>query len=68
MAYAGVAIKAAREGAGLTLRQLAALCEPKVSFVYLSQVERGEREPSERWLRDVNQALAAYMTEQRRAS
>lgn len=68
MAYAGIAIKAARQGAGLTLRQLADMCDPKVSFVYLSQVERGDRIPSERWLRSVNEALAAYLVEQRRAS
>jgi transcriptional regulator with XRE-family HTH domain len=65
MANANVALKAMREGAGLSLRDLAELCDPPVSFVYLSQVERGLREPSERWLRTVTQALATHAIERR---
>jgi transcriptional regulator with XRE-family HTH domain len=51
----GSAIKLMREGQGLTLRQLAALA--KTSPSYLSQVERGERVPTQRWLDSVTKAL-----------
>ena len=48
-----------REAQGLTLRQLADMSE--TSFSYLSLVEREKREPTDRWLRDVTDALAKYM-------
>lgn len=48
-----------REAQDLSLRELSALS--KTSYAYLSLVERGEREPSERWLRAVTEALGKYM-------
>lgn len=45
-----------REAQGLTLRQLADLSG--TSFSYLSQVERGDKAPTRRWLADVTDALA----------
>lgn len=45
-----------RQAQGLTLRQLAA--SAKTSPSYIAQVERGEREPSDRWLASVTDALA----------
>lgn len=43
-----------REAQNLTLRQVAE--RAGVSFAYLAQVERG-KEPTDRWLRDVLEAL-----------
>lgn len=51
----GAFIKAQRQMANLSLRQLSALTE--VSNPYLSQVERGLHEPSVRVLRSIAQAL-----------
>jgi transcriptional regulator with XRE-family HTH domain len=48
-----------REAQGLTLRQLSDLSG--TSFAYLSQVEREKRQPTDRWLRDVTDALAKHM-------
>ena len=48
---------------GLSLRQLADKAD--VSYPYLSKVERGMAEPTDRWVRDVNQALADYALELR---
>lgn len=45
-----------REAQGLTLRQLATMADTSAS--YIAQVERGEREPSRRWLASVTDALA----------
>lgn len=45
-----------REAQGLTLRQLAA--KSGTNPAYISQVERGKREPSQRWLHAVTTALA----------
>jgi transcriptional regulator with XRE-family HTH domain len=59
MTHPGSAIRAMREAQGLTLRQLADLSE--TSFSYLSLVEREKREPTDRWLRDVTDALAKHM-------
>ena len=59
MTHPGTAIRAMREAQGLTLRQLADMSE--TSFSYLSLVEREKREPTDRWLRDVTDALAKYM-------
>lgn len=59
MAHAGTAIRAMREAQNLTLRGLAELSG--TSHAYLSLVERGEREPSARWLRSVTDALARHM-------
>lgn len=48
-----------REAQGLTLRQLADLSG--TSFSYLAGVERQKRKPTDRWLRDVTDALAKHM-------
>ena len=48
-----------RKAQGLTLRELAHLSG--TSYAYLSLVEREMREPSDRWLRSVNEALAKHM-------
>jgi len=48
-----------REAQGLSIRTLATLAG--TSYSYLSRVERGEREPTERWLRDVTEALGRHM-------
>jgi transcriptional regulator with XRE-family HTH domain len=44
-----------RKAQKLSLRDLARLAE--VEFGYLGLVERGEREPSARWLKSVTDAL-----------
>lgn len=59
MAHAGVAVKALRTGLGLSIRQVAKLAD--VNPTMLSQVERGQREPSARWLKDVTDALGKYL-------
>src|ERR1700692_2739058 len=51
----GAFIRAQRQMANLSLRQLSALTE--VSNPYLSQVERGMHEPSVRVLRSIAEAL-----------
>lgn len=66
MATPGSAIRAMREAQGLTLRQLADLSA--TSYAYLSLVERGKREPTERWLRAVSEALAHHMLDARRSA
>lgn len=66
MAHLGTAIRTMRQGAGLSLRTLAEMSG--TSYAYLSQVERGQRIPSERWLRDVNETLAAHLVVEREAS
>jgi transcriptional regulator with XRE-family HTH domain len=43
----------------LTLRELAELSG--TSFSYLSSVEREQTTPTDRWLRDVTDALAKHM-------
>lgn len=55
-----------REAQGLTLRQLAELSG--TSFSYIAFVEREEREPTKRWLRDVSDALAKNMAKSEKAS
>lgn len=52
----GPAIRVMREAQGLTLRQLAE--KAGTNYSYLSQVERGDKIPSARWLRSVLDALA----------
>lgn len=59
MAHAGHAIKAMRKAQGLSLRELARLAE--VEPGYLSQVERGLKDPSPRWLKAVTDALGRYL-------
>lgn len=59
MTHPGPAIRAMRKAQRLTLRQLADLSD--TSYSYLSLVEREERKPTDRWLRDVTDALAAHM-------
>lgn len=53
---AGPALRIMREAQNLTLRQLAE--KSGTNHAYLSQVERGEKIPSARWLRAVLDALA----------
>jgi transcriptional regulator with XRE-family HTH domain len=48
-----------RQAEQLSLRGLATLSGTSPS--YLSLVERGEREPTRRWLRAVKEALADHM-------
>lgn len=48
-----------REAQGLTLRQLAD--SSGTSFSYLAQVEKEKATPTDRWLRDVTDALAKHM-------
>ena len=60
MGHAGNAIRAMRKAQGLSLRQLAALAE--VEYGYLASVERGEREPSDRWLKSVTNALGRNLS------
>lgn len=55
----GTVIRVMRKAQGLTLRQLAALAE--VDYSTLSRVERGEHEPSARWLKAVTDALGRHM-------
>lgn len=52
----GGVIRAIRESQNLSLQKLAELSDSSPS--YISQVERGRRTPSKRWLRVVKQALA----------
>lgn len=52
----GEALRIMRTAQGLTLRQLAELSG--TNHAYLSQVERGDKVPSRRWLRSVLDALA----------
>ena len=52
---AGTAVRAMRKAQKLSIRQLAELAE--VNATMLSQVERGLREPSPRWLKAVTDAL-----------
>lgn len=47
-----------REGLGLSLRDLAHVSG--TSAAYLSQVERGVRVPSDRWLQSVTKAIGEY--------
>jgi transcriptional regulator with XRE-family HTH domain len=48
-----------RKAQGLSLREVARLAE--VEPGYLSQVERGIREPSPRWLKSVTDALGRHL-------
>lgn len=59
MGHAGAAVKAMRKAQGLSLREVARLAE--VSPAHLSQVERGIREPSPRWLKAVTDALGRHL-------
>ena len=59
MGHAGSAIREMRRAQDLSLRDLASLSG--TSYAYLSLVERGMREPTERWLRAVTEALGRHM-------
>lgn len=59
MGDAGHAIKAMRKAQGISLRELARLAE--VEPGYLSQVERGLRDPSPRWIKSVTDALGKHI-------
>lgn len=55
-AAAGSALRVMREAQGLTMRQLAE--KAGTTYGYISEVERGEKVPSKRWMRAVLDALA----------
>lgn len=59
MASAGHAIRAMRRAQKLSLRELARLAD--VEPGYLSQVERGLKDPSARWLKAVTDALGKHL-------
>lgn len=59
MEDAGPAIRTLRKAQGLSLRELARLAQVEAS--YLSQVERGRRTPSDRWLKSVTDALGEHL-------
>lgn len=59
MAYTGTALRALRTSQDLSIRELARLAE--VNPTMLSQVERGLREPSPRWLKAVTDALGRHL-------
>lgn len=59
MGDVGTAIRAMREAQDLSLRDLAQMSG--TSYAYLSLVERGLREPTDRWLRAVKEALGRHM-------
>jgi transcriptional regulator with XRE-family HTH domain len=48
-----------RQAQGLTLRELAALAETTPG--HLSEVERGIKDPSARWLKSVTDALGKHL-------
>lgn len=50
----------------MSLRELAR--RSRVNPGYLSQVEQGKRTPDDRWLRDVQEALAGALVEKRGAA
>jgi transcriptional regulator with XRE-family HTH domain len=56
---AGATVREIREALGMSQDELASLAG--VGQGYLSRFERGECEPSPRWLRDVKEALASAM-------
>lgn len=58
---AGGTIRAMRAAMGLSLRELGRRAGTTPG--YLSQVERGKRDPSERWLGAVKRALGEHMIE-----
>jgi transcriptional regulator with XRE-family HTH domain len=55
-AATGTALRVMREAQGLTMRQLAE--KAGTTYGYISEVERGEKIPSSRWMRAVLDALA----------
>lgn len=59
MGHAGHAIREMRRAQNLSLRELARLAD--VEPGYLSQVERGLREPTARWLKSVTDALGKHL-------
>lgn len=59
MTDAGHAIRTLRKAQNLPLRELARLAD--VEPGYLSQVERGLRDPSPRWLKSVTDALGHHL-------
>jgi len=61
MAHPGTGIRAMRQAQKLSLRQLAD--RAGVSSAYLSLVENELREPTQRWVRDVEEALAKHILE-----
>lgn len=58
-AHIGGFLRHVRSSLGLTLRQCANVTH--VNFTYLGQVERGERNPSDAWLRSYVVAIGAHV-------
>lgn len=61
MPHAGTALRALRKAQNLSLRKVAELAE--VDYSTLSKVERGQVEPSARWLKAVTDALGKHIAE-----
>lgn len=59
MGHAGLTIRTMRKAQGVSLRELARMAD--VQPGYLSQVERGLRDPSARWLKAVVDALGKHL-------
>lgn len=59
--HIGGFLRHVRSSLGLTLRQCAAVTH--VNFTYLGQVERGERNPSDAWLRSYVVAVGEYVAD-----
>lgn len=59
MSHPGTGIRAMRQAQNLSLRQLAD--RAGVSPAYLSLVENELRQPTTRWIRDVEEALAKHI-------
>lgn len=57
--HPGPSLRIMRANAGITQTELASLAH--VSRAMLSQVERGQKVPSERWLRAVLEALGRHL-------
>lgn len=60
--HIGVLLRHVRVTLGLNLRDAAKIAG--VSFTYLGQVERGNRVPSDSWLRAYVEAMGTYLADQ----
>ena len=58
-AHIGVFLRHIRQTLNLTLRDCASVTH--VNFTYLGQVERGERNPSDSWLRSYMESVGEYV-------
>lgn len=57
--HPGEGLKVMRVNAGLTQYRLASLA--RVSRAMISQVERGVKNPTGRWMRDVSEAIGRHL-------